>query len=55
VCMYLCREKMPFVSTFAHSKLLLRAANLDDVKLLKQYIDDCTYIAKVCPLTVLHL
>jgi len=43
----LCREKLPFVSTFTHSKLLLRAANLDDVKLLKQCIDDRTNIAKV--------
>ena len=38
---------MPFVSTFTHSKLLLRAANLGDVKLLKQCIDDRTNIAKV--------
>jgi len=45
---------MPFVSTFAHSKLVLRAANLDDVKLLKQYIDDRTHVAKVRPRTVLH-
>jgi len=38
---------LPFISTFAHSKLVLRAANLDDVKLLKQCIDDRTNIAKV--------
>lgn len=38
---------MPFVSTLAQSKLVLRAAVQNDVKLLKELIEDRDHVARV--------
>ena len=40
-------ETVPFISTTAHSKLLFRAVQADDAKLLRQLINDRKQIAKV--------
>lgn len=48
------REKVPFVSTLAHSKLVFRAVYLDDMKLLKQLIADRQHVAKVWDFPVWH-
>jgi len=42
-----CREKVPFVSATPNSKLVLRAVNLDDTKLLTQLINDISTISSV--------
>lgn len=44
---FLPREKVPFVSTLAQSKLVLRAAVQNDVKLLKELIEDRDHVARV--------
>lgn len=49
------REKVPFVSSLAHSKLLLRAVTQDDLKLLKELIADRNHVAKVCDFSNLAL
>ena len=41
------REAVPFVSTKAHSQLVMRAVILGDSKLLQQAIDDSKQIADV--------
>lgn|SRR6218665_1396837 len=48
------REKVPFVSSLAHSKLLLRAVTQDDLKLLKELIADRNHVAKVCAFLTWH-
>jgi hypothetical protein len=47
---YFCcfnREKVPFVSSTPHSKLILRAVKLNDSKLLQQLINDVSNVALV--------
>ncbi|KAJ6648044.1 Poly [ADP-ribose] polymerase tankyrase [Pseudolycoriella hygida] len=43
------RESIPYVSTVAHSRLLIRAVNLNDIKMLKSLIDDKK---SICSFTV---
>ena len=37
-------EEIPFVSSVAHSKLTLRAVNLNNMKLLKSFVDDVNQV-----------
>ena len=44
---FMHREKIPFISTVIHSKLVMRAVCLKDLKLLESYVKDTAHVSEV--------